>query len=162
MTQINDTAVTETEQDPRTAFAPVGLHEVVLEVADLAAAERFYRETIGLPVITRWTDERKAVWLDLGDGAALGLWPEATGGFAAIHQGRGGSHVHVALRIPQGSLALVRARLEAQGYDVEGFDFADGNRSLYLDDPDGNVVELMDAVVDWAGRPIPSTSGRGS
>ena len=143
------------------ALAPVGLHEMVLEVADLGAAERFYRETIGLPVITRWTDERKAVWLDLGDGAALGLWPVATGGAAAIHNGRGGSHVHFALRIPQGSLEVFRSRLEGQGYDVEQFGFDDGNRSLYLDDPDGNVVELMDAVVDWAGRPIPTTPGRG-
>ena len=151
-----------TEQEVQTTVAPVGLHEMVLEVADLAAAERFYREVIGLPVITRWTDERKAVWLDLGDGAALGLWPVETGGAAAIHDGRGGSHVHFALRIPQGSLEVVRTRLEGHGYEVEGFDFDDGNRSLYLDDPDGNVVELMDAVVDWAGRSIPATSGRGS
>ena len=145
----------------RIALGPVGLHEMVLEVADLDAAERFYRETIGLPVITRWSGERKAVWLDLGDGAALGLWPVATGGAAAIHNGRGGSHVHFALRIPQGSLELVRTRLQEQGYAVEQFDFDDGNRSLYLDDLDGNVVELMDAVVDWAGNPIPPTSGRG-
>jgi catechol-2,3-dioxygenase len=150
------------EHDARPALAPIGLHELVLEVADLAAAERFYREVIGLPVITRWTDERKAVWLDLGDGAALGLWPVETGGAAAIHNGRGGSHVHFALRIPQGSLEAVRTRLEELGYEVEGFDFDDGNRSLYLDDPDGNVVELMDAVVDWASRSIPSTPGRGS
>ncbi len=134
---------------------------MVLEVADLDAAARFYRETIGLPVITRWTGERRAVWLDLGDGAALGLWPAATGGAAAIHNGRGGSHVHFALRIPQGSLEAFKSRLEGQGYDVEQFDFDDGNRSLYLDDPDGNVVELMDAVVGWAGRPIPSIPGRG-
>ena len=150
------------EHGVQSALAPIGLHELVLEVADLAAAERFYRETIGLPVITHWTDERKAVWLDLGDGAALGLWPVATGGAAAIHGGRGGSHVHFALRIPQGSLEAVRARLAGLGYDVEGFDFDDGNRSLYLDDPDGNVVELMDAVIDWAGRPIAATPGRGS
>ncbi len=145
----------------QTALIPVGLHEMVLEVADLDAAERFYREVIGLPVVARWTDERKAVWLDLGDGAALGLWPVESGGAAAIHNGRGGSHVHFALRVPQGSLELVRTRLQEQGYDAEGFDFDDGNRSLYLDDPDGNVVELMDAVVDWAGNPIPQTPGRG-
>lgn len=141
-------------QSPTAQSSPTGLHEMVLEVADLDAAERFYREVIGLPIATRWTDERKAVWLDLGDGAALGLWPVETGGAAAIHGGRGGSHVHFALRIPQGSLEAVRARLEGFGYEIEQVDFEDGNRSLYLDDPDGNVVELMDAVVDWAGRPI--------
>lgn len=134
--------------------APVGLHEMVLEVADLAAAERFYREVIGLPVMSRWRGDRPAVWLDCGDSVALGLWPPETGGAAAIAGGRGGAHVHLAFRIAHGSLEAVRARLEGFGYEIEQVDFDNGNRSLYLDDPDGNCVELMDAVVDWAGHRI--------
>lgn len=141
-----------TTADVRTT--PIGLHEMVLEVADLAAAERFYREVIGLPVITRWEGERQAVWLDCGDSVALGLWTPETGGAAAIHNGRGGAHVHFAFRIAHGSLEAVRTRLEGFGYTIEQVDFDNGNHSLYLDDPDGNCVELMDAVVDWSGRPI--------
>jgi catechol-2,3-dioxygenase len=44
----------------------IGLFEMVLEVTDLAAAERFYHDVIGLPIAGRWTDERPAVWLALG------------------------------------------------------------------------------------------------
>lgn len=132
---------------------PVGLHEMVLEVADLEASTRFYEEVIGLDIVSRWGEERPAVWFDMGDSAALGLWTvKAAQG--AIANGRGGAHVHFALRIRQGSIDAVQKRLEGFGYEVLRIEFDDGNRSLYLDDPDGNCVELMDAVVDWANQPV--------
>jgi len=136
------------------SLRPVGIHEMVLEVCDLETSTRFYEEVIGLKVITRWEHERKAVWFDMGDTAAFGLWPPETGGEHAIANGRGGSHVHFALRIPQGSIDAVQTRLLNLGYVAERVEFDDGNRSLYIDDPDGNCVELMDAMVDWAGDPV--------
>jgi len=134
---------------------PTGLHELVLEVADLAAATRFYEEVIGLVKLPPWGSDRAAEWFDLGDSAALGLWPVETGGAQAIAGGRGGVHVHFALRIPHGTFDDVKAAIEAQGVPiVDDVTFGDGNRSLYVDDPDGNCVELMDAVVAWTGQPI--------
>lgn len=132
--------------------APIGLFEMVLEVEDLAAAEHFYREVLGLPVAERWQDERPAVWLALGGESFLGLWPPETGGAAAIHHGRGGSHVHFAIRLPIGSLDATQARLTSLGYAVEERDFGQGNRAIYLDDPDGNVVELTERTTLWDGR----------
>ncbi len=144
-------------------ITPTGIHELVLEVGDLAASTHFYTEIVGLEVITRWGDDRPAVWLDMGDTTALGLWPVETGGAKAIAGGRGGVHVHFAFRIPAGSIDAMQAQLEAKGIRiVERVDFDDGNRSLYLDDPDGNCVELMDAIVDWSLNPIPSTASKGS
>jgi catechol 2,3-dioxygenase-like lactoylglutathione lyase family enzyme len=135
--------------------APViGLFEMVLEVEDLAVAERFYREVLGLPVADRWGDERPAVWLALGREGYLGLWPPKTGGAAAIHGGRGGAHVHFALRVPMGTLDAVRARIESLGYAVEERDFGRGNRAIYLDDPDGNVVELTERTTLWDGTRV--------
>jgi catechol 2,3-dioxygenase-like lactoylglutathione lyase family enzyme len=141
--------VTTTDRGSATAS---GLFELVLEVADLAAAERFYREVIGLPVAARWGDERPAVWLSLGREAFLGLWPPETGGAAAIHGGRGGSHVHFARRVPYGTLDAVRARLDGLGYRVEDRDFGGGDHALYLTDPDGNVLELTERRTLWDGR----------
>jgi catechol-2,3-dioxygenase len=128
---------------------------MVLEVADLDAAVRFYQDVIGLDVVQRWGEDRPAVWLDMGDSAALGLWT-AKAAIGALANGRGGAHVHFALRIPHGSIDEVQERLANLGYQTLRIEFDDGNRSLYLDDPDGNCVELMDAVVDWANRPIGS------
>ena len=139
--------------DERAAVRPTGLFEMTLEVADLAASERFYREVVGLPVAARWTDERPAVWLGLGREGFLGLWPPETGGAAAIHGGRGGAHVHFALRLPLGALDATRERLERFGFEVEERDFGHGDRAIYLTDPDGNVLELTERTTLWDGGP---------
>ena len=138
---------------PSVATAPTGLFEMTLEVANLAAAERFYHDVIGLPIAERWSDERPAVWLALGREGFLGLWPPETGGDAAIHGGRGGRHVHFALRVPMGTLNAIATRLAALGYPSEARDFGDGNRAIYLDDPDGNVLELTERTTLWDGAP---------
>ncbi len=134
---------------------PTGMHELVLEVQHLETAIRFYRDVLELPVVDRWTGNRNAIWFDAGDSVAIGLWTPETGGDGAIHKGRGGAHVHFALRIPHGSIDAWQSRLEETGEPVTRVDFGDGNRSVYIDDPDGNCVELMDAVKDWSGKPIP-------
>ncbi len=131
----------------------IGIFEFTLEVADLAAAERFYAERLGLRVVERWGNDRPAIWLALGNQGFLGLWTREAGGAKAIHHGRGGAHVHFAIRVPWGTLDAMQARLEALGYDVEsGWEFGNGNRAIYLTDPDGNVVELTERVTLWDGQ----------
>ena len=130
---------------------PTGLFEMTLEVSDLTASEHFYCYVIGPPVVERWTDERPAVWLALGREGFLRLWSPETGGIPAIHGGRGGRHVHFALRVPMGRIDTVRARLESLGYPVESWDFGAGNRDVYLNDPDGNVIELTERATLWDG-----------
>jgi catechol 2,3-dioxygenase-like lactoylglutathione lyase family enzyme len=71
----------------------------------------------------------------------------------AIHGGRGGSHVHFALLVPDGSLPEFEARLLAAGYDPERRDFGGGNLALYVTDPDGHVLELTERVTLWDGSP---------
>jgi catechol-2,3-dioxygenase len=143
--------VTETTQ---AAVAPIGLFEMVLEVADLAAAERFYVDDLGWGVAERWGDDRPALWLAIGREAFVGLWPVASGGEKAIHKGRGGGHVHYAVRVPAGTLDAVQRRLEERGHAVEaGWTFGPGNRAIYVDDPDGNVLELTERATLWDGTP---------
>lgn len=132
----------------------IGIFEMTLEVADLAASERFYAGALGLPVVERWGPERPAVWLAAGREGFLGLWSREAGGAKAIHAGRGGAHVHFALRVPHGTLDAARARLERHGVAVgPDHDFGDGNRAVYADDPDGNVVELTERRTLWDGGP---------
>ena len=130
---------------------PSGLFEMTLEVSDLSVSERFYHDVIGLPIAERWTDDRPAIWLALGLEGFLGLWPPETGGAAAIHGGRGGQHFHFALRVTMGTLDAITARHESLDYAVESWDFGNGNRAIYLNDPDGNVVELTERATLWDG-----------
>ena len=129
----------------------LGFYEMALEVADLDASERFYHDLLGLKIVERWEGERRATVLAFGREGFLLLWPPETGGAAAIHGGRGGAHVHFALRIPLGTLDATHARFAALGVPVELFQFDSGGRALYLDDPDGNVVELSEFPRLWDG-----------
>ena len=132
----------------------IGLFEMVLEVADLAAAERFYHDVIGLPVVERWTDERRARLARHSAGrGSWGCWPPETGGAVAIHGGRGGRHVHFALRVPMGTLDAVRRDLNHSATRLNPGTSAAGNRAIYLDDPDGNVLELTERTTLWNGSP---------
>jgi catechol 2,3-dioxygenase-like lactoylglutathione lyase family enzyme len=115
-----------------------GVSELVLEVADLAAAERFYAGVLGFPVVERWTD-RQAVWVMAGTQTRIGLWTPQVG----IAGGRGGAHVHFALRITDADFADAVQRLKAQGLSVHTEHFGAGRGdAAYVTDPDSNVVEF--------------------
>ena len=115
-----------------------GVNELVLEVADLAAAEEFYAGVLGFPIVGRRDDDR--IWLMAGDRTRIGLWTPQTG----IAGGRGGSHVHYAMHVGDGDYEAVRERLRSHGLEIREEDFRDEGtgRALYVDDPDGNVVEF--------------------
>jgi catechol 2,3-dioxygenase len=135
-----------------------GLLELVLEVADLDEALAFYHDLLRLEVIERWPPPRAAAWVGIGRNAVLGLWPPGSGGEGvAIAGSRGGSHVHFAIYVDQGSLGYWQRRLEESGVRVEGpVQFSQRNRSIFVRDPDENVVELADWEVDWSGKPVSS------
>jgi catechol 2,3-dioxygenase-like lactoylglutathione lyase family enzyme len=116
-----------------------GVSELVLEVDDLDAAERFYAEVLGFPVVERW-DERQAVWVMAGDRTRIGLWRP----FVGIAGGRGGAHVHYAFHLLEEHYDAAIARIREHGYEPEEhrFDGYEESRAAYVTDPDGNVVEF--------------------
>jgi catechol 2,3-dioxygenase-like lactoylglutathione lyase family enzyme len=116
-----------------------GVSELVLEVVDLEAAERFYAGVLGLPVVERWP-EREAIWVMAGDRTRIGLWRPQVG----LAGGRGGIHVHYAMHVREDRYDAALAHIRGQGADVieHAFPGYGGSRALYVDDPDGNVVEL--------------------
>jgi catechol 2,3-dioxygenase-like lactoylglutathione lyase family enzyme len=115
-----------------------GVSELVLEVVDLEASERFYSEVLGLPVVERWPD-REAVWVMAGDRTRIGLWRPQVG----LAGGRGGLHVHYAMKIAEADFDAAVAALRERGQEVKVLRFGETHgRAAYVDDPDGNVVEL--------------------
>jgi len=115
-----------------------GFAELTLEVHDLHALERFYRDGFGLKVLQRRDDR---IWLAAGPQARLGLW---TPGEKEMGD-RGGRHVHFALSASPGGLEALAERLRAYGASVDGpLEHDGGDRSIYCEDPEGNVVEVWD------------------
>jgi catechol 2,3-dioxygenase-like lactoylglutathione lyase family enzyme len=115
-----------------------GVSELVLEVVDLDASERFYSGVLGFPVVDRWP-EREAVWVMAGDRTRIGLWRPQVG----LMGGRGGLHVHFAMHIAEPDFDAAVTLLRDRGQDVREIAFGEHHgRAAYVDDPDGNLVEL--------------------
>ena len=114
-----------------------GVSEMVLEVQDLEASERFYSGLLGLPVVERWPD-RDAIWVMAGERTRIGLWKPQVGLFGS----RGGAHVHFAMQIDDSDYDVAVERLRSSGAEVQETSFEGAGRAAYLNDPDGNLVEL--------------------
>jgi catechol-2,3-dioxygenase len=128
-----------------------GFAELTLEARDLQRLERFYADGFGLEVLAREGDR---VWLAAGANARLGLW----GPGAKEYGDRGGRHVHFAFSAAPGGLDALAERLRAYGAEVRGPErHHGGDRSLYVTDPEGNVVEVWDYF--GRGRAIEALEG---
>jgi catechol-2,3-dioxygenase len=115
-----------------------GFSELTLEARDLASLARFYTQCFGLSELSREGDR---IWLSAGDRARLGLWAPGTKEFGD----EGGEHVHFAFTVEPGTIDDLAARLRGCGVEVEGpLEHDGGDRSLYVRDPEGNVVEAWD------------------
>jgi len=137
------------------ALAPVprvmlthGFAEPTIEVRDLDALERFYTDLFELKVLAREDDR---VWLAAGERARLGLWLPGEKEFGD----EGGRHVHYAFSAPPGGVDQLVARLQDAGHDFRGpVEHDGGDRSLYVEDPEGNIVEVWDFFERGEGRRV--------
>jgi catechol 2,3-dioxygenase-like lactoylglutathione lyase family enzyme len=115
-----------------------GISELVLEVSDLDAARRFYRDVLGFEETLYGEGAEGRYWYLVGETARLGLWTEQVG----LAGGRGGSHVHYAFHVADDEIDPLQERIEGAGAEVEGPIQLGPGRAIYVTDPDGNVVEF--------------------
>ena len=133
-------------QSPR----PIAIREidhVVLRVVDLERVERFYRDVLGCTVARR----QEAIGLiQLRAGSSLvDLVPVdgKLGRMGGAAPGKEGRNVdHVCFRVEPFDEAAIRAHLAAHGVEagpLEARFGAEGDGpSIYLQDPEGNTIEL--------------------
>jgi catechol-2,3-dioxygenase len=125
------------------------ISELVLEVSDLDAARRFYRDVLGFEETLYGEGAEGRYWYLVGETARLGLWTEQVG----LAGGRGGAHVHYAFNVPEGEVDRVKERIESAGAEVEGPIQLGPGRAIYVTDPDGNVVEFWSQdMADYAAK----------
>ena len=134
--------------DPhRDPVRPAGLDHVVLRVADLERSSAFYRDVLGC-ALEKWQPEFGLLQLRAGasliDLVTLDGPLGREGGAGPAREGR--NLDHFCLRLEHFDEGALRAHLAAHGiaasptaqrYGAEGY-----GASLYIQDPDGNTVEL--------------------
>jgi len=111
-----------------------GVYEVAINVRDLARAERFYREVLGLQVGLR-NDERRRVFLRAGGQAGMVVLIEDPGEWPAQH---------LAFTVDAADIDAAAAALRRAGVKVDGpvtHDWMPA-KSAYFSDPDGHELEL--------------------
>lgn len=127
---------------------PRRVYETVLYAADVAAVAAFYSDVLGLRLVE--APGEAAAFFRLDDGGLLLLFDPATaavpGRWVPAHGATGAGHV--ALAVAPGELEPWAAELRARGIEVEReITWPAGGRSLYVRDPAGNSVELVDGEV---------------
>ena len=115
-----------------------GISELVLEVADLEAARRFYRDLLGFEETLYGEGREGRYWYLVGETARLGLWAPQIG----LAGGQGGAHVHFAFHVEDPEIDALLERIGSAGAEVEGPIQLGPGRAIYITDPDGNVVEF--------------------
>jgi catechol-2,3-dioxygenase len=128
------------------------LGEFVLRVKDLQTMQKFYEHVIGLELLQRFDED--AVFFKVAPGYAghtqvLGLFAESIPPdhrslkFTGLDPERTALH-HIAFAIGLADFAPEKERLEKLGLVVETQEFEWVHwRSLYVADPEGNLVELV-------------------
>ncbi len=122
----------------------VGISEIVLWTADQPAALRFYRDLLGLEVMS--PPGLPNVFLRVADGHAgvpqmIVLVPKPE---AIKAQPAGNQLHHLAFELPADQFDAQHAALSAAGYQPRGGKHpVIASRTLYVDDPDGNEVEFI-------------------
>ena len=117
--------------------------ETSIYAEDLAAAEAFYAQVVGLPLLGR--EEGRHLFFGVGTANMLLVFdPRATivGGVMTAHGAHGPGHV--ALGVETNSLDAWRERLARHDVAIEKeIAWPRGGRSLYFRDPAGNSIEII-------------------
>lgn len=123
-----------------------GVLETAIYVADVPRAAAFYEDVLGL---SRLLGDDRLVALNAGPASVLLIFLQGgtpndivlPGGRIPAHDGSG--PYHFALRIPAGALDDWRNHLKQRRVAITAeMAWPQGGHSLYINDPDGHVVEL--------------------
>ncbi len=122
----------------------VGISEIVLWTGDKERALHFYRDLIGLEVIS--PPALPNIFLKVGEGKAgipqmIVLVPKTE---EVKARPSGNQLHHMALELPEDAFEAQHAALVAAGYQPrDGKHPVLASHTMYVDDPDGNEVEFI-------------------
>ena len=121
----------------------VGIGHIAIRVKDIDRTLDFYRDKLGFKEMFRLERDRKLwlMYLRVTDTQYIELFPEAVGDHAPPREANGLNHICLEVDSIDGVLAdLVKAGIPIAREKQMG---ADGNLQAWIEDPDGNRIELM-------------------
>ena len=129
-------------------MTPSGVLETIVYAEDLASAQAFYRDVLGLEPMS--VVPGRHLFYRFDDHMLLVFNPVATSKprpsadqQIPLHGGLGPGHV--CFRSSASELDLWRSRLESKGVAIEAdFEWPNGGRSIYFRDPAGNSLEFAE------------------
>lgn len=126
-----------------------GIGHVAIKVSDLERSLDYYVNTLGFAEMLRLNKDDGSVWLvylRITDAQYLEVFPGADSDRAPGWDANGLNHVCLTVD----NIDRVLAQVEAAGLKLllPLKTAVDGNRQAWLEDPDGNRIELMEMAAD--------------
>jgi lactoylglutathione lyase len=126
-----------------------GVGHVAIKVSDLDRSLDFYVKKLGFPEMMRLHKDDGSTWLvylRITDEQYLEVFPGADGPRAPGWDANGMNHMCLTVD----DIDPVLAQVEAAGLSLllPLKTAVDGNRQAWLEDPDGNRIELMEMAAD--------------
>jgi glyoxylase I family protein len=118
-----------------------GTHHVSLHTPNFDALKHFYTETLGFPIVHAWPTAN-IVFISLGSTTLELAGREAA---TADNKPTGGFH-HIALHVENVDEEVAALTAKGVPIHVQPKDFQD-IRLAFIQDPDGNLVELVHSLV---------------
>jgi glyoxylase I family protein len=123
-----------------------GLHHIAVQTRDLEESLRFYRDLLGMRVVTEGgPPDRRIVLLDMGDGGCIELFEPTADSPAADSPVANDLVLHIALTTTDVHSAIDRVRRAGHEVTVEPRDSGLGELKAtiaFFKGPNGEVIEF--------------------
>ena len=116
------------------------LHAALL-VSNLARAEKFYQDVLGLTKSPSRSLSFSGTWYQIGD-LQLHLIENEYYKYSVINQDKWGRNPHFALEVD--NLDAIEQKLERANYAIQMS--SSGRKALFTQDPDNNIIELSQKI----------------
>lgn len=118
------------------------IKETCLYVKDLEKCFHFYHDLLNLELISRV--EGRHVFFRLGDGVLLCFDPDVTANETRLPPHYASGKQHIAFEVSAEDYDPWKRRINNHGIAIIHEEFwRDGINSFYFEDPDGNVLEIV-------------------
>ncbi|GAB5428076.1 MAG: VOC family protein [Devosia indica] len=127
----------------------VGIGHVAIKVTDLDRSLDFYRDRLGFPEMLRLKHDNGETWLvylRITDDQYLEIFPGAENDRAPGWNANGVNHMCFTIEDLEGTTKRIKAAGIALTSEIKPG--LDGNRQAWIEDPDGNRIELMEMAQD--------------